>query len=148
MAKNIKQRITIQATPGRVYEALMDSKKHSAFTGAKAVISRKVGGKFSAYGPYIHGVNVELIKGKRIVQAWRGSDWQKGEYSIATFDLKPAPGGKTQVVFTQTGVPDEHHKGIVQGWKDFYWTKLKSYLAPPVLAERAGRGQRRPARRR
>jgi activator of HSP90 ATPase len=128
MAKQIKQRVTLNATPRQVYEALMDSRAHAAFTGAKAKISRRIGGRFQAYGPYIAGINVELVEGKRIVQAWRGSDWPKGEYSIATFELERAPGGKTRLTFTQSGVPDKHHRDIAQGWKDFYWDKLKRFL--------------------
>lgn len=42
--KTIKQTIFFKAEPHDVYEALMDSKKHSKFTGDKAVISRKEGG--------------------------------------------------------------------------------------------------------
>jgi hypothetical protein len=49
----------------------MDSKRHAAFTGAPAKIDPRVGGGFAAWGPHIRGVNVELIKNKRIVQAWR-----------------------------------------------------------------------------
>ena len=37
--KGIRQVVTIKTTPHAVYEALMDSKKHGAFTGGKAVIS-------------------------------------------------------------------------------------------------------------
>jgi activator of HSP90 ATPase len=144
MGKDIKQRVTLHATPTRVFEALMDSKKHASFTKAPAEISRKVGGKFTAYGPYIEGINVQLIKGKRIVQAWRGNDWPKGVYSIATFELSGELGGKTKLVFSQSGVPTKHVKGIEKGWKDFYWDKLKGHFAPPARAKAA----KRPARRR
>jgi uncharacterized protein YndB with AHSA1/START domain len=68
MAKTIRQSVTIKASPRAVYEALMDSRKHAAFSGAPAQISRRPGGKFTAYGSYISGVNLELVPGKRIVQ--------------------------------------------------------------------------------
>jgi uncharacterized protein YndB with AHSA1/START domain len=45
--RNIRQSITIKATPQDVYEALMDSRKHSRFTGARARMSRKIGGRKS-----------------------------------------------------------------------------------------------------
>ena len=125
--KNIRQSVTIKATPHEVYEALMDSRKHSRFTGAKASISRKVGGKFSVYGKYIQGINLELVPAKRIVQAWRGSDWPRGQYSIATFSLRRIKGG-TRLVFTQMGVPDREYKGISQGWRDYYWKPMKERL--------------------
>ena len=51
--KNIRQSVTFKASPNEVYEALMDSRRHTKFTGKKAKISRKIGGKFIAYGGYI-----------------------------------------------------------------------------------------------
>jgi activator of HSP90 ATPase len=72
-------------------------------------------------------MNLDLVLNKRIVQAWRGSDWPKGHYSIATFSLKRIKRG-TRLVFTQIGVPDREHKGINQGWRDFYWKPLKAML--------------------
>lgn len=125
--KTIKQSVTIKANPHEVYEALMDSRKHTKFTGAKARISRKVGGNFSAYVRYIQGINLDLVPDKRIVQAWRGSDWPKGHYSIATFSLKRMRGG-TRLVFSQIGVPNREYKGINQGWRDHYWKPMKEML--------------------
>jgi hypothetical protein len=43
------------ATPTVLYELFMDSDKHSAATGAPAKISRKIGGKWSAFGGMICG---------------------------------------------------------------------------------------------
>jgi activator of HSP90 ATPase len=125
--KTIQQSVVIKAAPREVYKALMDSRKHSKFTGAKASISRKVGGKFSVYGKYIQGINLELVPARRIVQAWRGSDWPKGHYSIASFSLKRMKGG-TRLVFTQIGVPDREYQGINQGWRDYYWKPMKEML--------------------
>ena len=62
--RTIKQKVKFNAKPHEVYELLMNSKKHSAFTCDEAKISRKIGGKISAYGNYIEGENLELIKDK------------------------------------------------------------------------------------
>ena len=99
--KQIRHMVRFNATPRAIYRALMDSKKHAAFTGAPAKIDPKVGGRFAAWGQHLCGVNVELIKNKRIVQAWRAQNWPAGHYSIATFELKAAHGG-TVLVFTHT----------------------------------------------
>lgn len=125
--KTIRQTIFFKSPPFEVYEALMDSAKHSKFTGAKAEISRKEAEVFTAYDRYIEGVNIDLVPGKRIVQEWRGSDWPEGHYSTVTFDLKDIGWG-TKLVFTQTEVPDEHAEAISQGWKEHYWDKLKPFL--------------------
>ncbi len=71
MSKIIKLQVLIKAAPAMVFGALMNSKKHSQFTGAPARISRKVGGTFACYDNYITGVNLALQPGKFIVQAWR-----------------------------------------------------------------------------
>ena len=122
--KTIKQTVTFKAKPCEVYEALMDSKKHAEFTGDKANISNKVHGKFTAYGDYIEGENLELVKNKKIVQKWRGSEWEKGHYSKITYELKAVKGG-TKLTFTQTDVPDKEYKSINKGWKEHYWDKMK-----------------------
>jgi activator of HSP90 ATPase len=125
--KTIRQSITFKVSSHRIFEALMDSRKHTRFTGAKARISRKVAGKFTAYDGYIEGVNLNLIPNKRIVQSWRGSDWPEGHYSRATFSLKKVKNG-TRLTFTQSGVPVQYYHDISQGWRDYYWKPMKEML--------------------
>lgn len=127
MPKTIRQSVTINASPRAVYDALMDSKKHSLFTGSRAHITRRVGGRFTTYDGYAEGVNVELVSGKKIVQTWRANDWPRGLQSKVTFALRKVKGG-TKLTFTQTGVPDRHLASIKQGWIDFYWHPLKEML--------------------
>ena len=125
--KNIRQTVNIKASPHDVYEALMDSKKHSEFTGDKASISRKVGGKFTAFDGYAEGTNRELVPDEKIVQTWRASDWPEGHYSEVTFSLKKVGTG-TRLTFTQTDVPEDQYEDVSQGWRDYYWTPLKEML--------------------
>jgi len=125
--KIIRQTVSFKATPHEVYEALMDSRTHARFTEAGARISRKVGGKISAYDGYIDGLNLALVPDKKIVQSWRGSDWPEGHYSKATFALARTKTG-TRLTFTQTGVPDDQFRPISLGWKEHYWKKMKAML--------------------
>ena len=76
--KTIRQKITVPAKPIEVYEAFVDAKKHSAFTGSKATGKGKVGGKFTAWDGYISGKLLELEEGKRIVQEWVTTEWPEG----------------------------------------------------------------------
>jgi activator of HSP90 ATPase len=125
--KIIRQTVTFKAAPHEVYEALMDSKKHSKFTGGEAAISRRVGGKFTAYDGYAEGVNLELVPDKKIVQSWRASDWPEGHYTRATFALQEIPGG-TRLTFTQAEVPVQFAADVAQGWRDYYWAPMKTML--------------------
>jgi uncharacterized protein YndB with AHSA1/START domain len=130
--KTITQTVTLPARPAAVYAALMDAPQHAAFTGAPALIEPRVGGTVSCYGGYISGVTVELVPGKRIVQAWRSQGWPKGYYSIVTFALSAAGHGKTKLRFTHLGVPVGDFKAKSAGWRTHYWDPLKWYLARKV----------------
>lgn len=125
--KTIKQTATFKALPHEIYEMLMDSKLHSKFTEAKANISRKVGGKFTAYDGYIQGKNLELVKDRKIVQAWREPDFPKNHWSTVTY-LLSRNGNGTKLSFTHSGVPLSEYKDIKKGWREFYWEKIKAQL--------------------
>jgi activator of HSP90 ATPase len=125
--KSIRQTATFKASPRAVYEALMDSRKHAAFTGAPAKIARQPGGRFTAYGGYLEGVTVELVPNKKIVQFWRSRNWPLFHYSTVTFALARAGGG-TRLRFTQHGVPNSDYRAKNRGWVSAYWDKLKAFL--------------------
>lgn len=128
--KSIRQTINFLVQPDTVYDTLMDSRKHSKFTGDAARISRKVGGKFTAYGSYVSGANLELKENKKIVQSWRGSDWPEGHYSKATFSFVKTKTG-TRLTFKQTGVPADYYESIKEGWIEFYWNPMKVLFQKP-----------------
>src|SRR5260370_42587538 len=92
----IRQTVTFKASPQEVYETLMDTAKHQALSGEKAIISREVGGAFKAWGDHISGFNLAPQPGRKIVQAWRAKDWLPDHYSIATFD-QHAESGDTEL---------------------------------------------------
>jgi uncharacterized protein YndB with AHSA1/START domain len=127
--KTISQSVTLPGRPAAVFAALMDEKQHSAFTGDIAKIDPRIGGTFTCYGGYIAGVTVELIPAKAIVQAWRAKGWPPGHYSLVTFALAPARGGRTKLGFTQLGVPARDFKAKSDGWRSHYWEPLKRHLA-------------------
>ena len=125
--RDIKQTVRFRAKPHEIYAALMDSRKHSRFTGDRASISRKTGGKITAYDGYIEGKNLELEDDKKIVQLWRASDWPEGHFSKVSFIISGISEG-SKLEFMQEGVPDEFYDSIQQGWIDFYWNPLKKML--------------------
>ena len=125
--RNIEHTVQIRATPGKIYDALMNSKKHSQFTGKAAKIRAKAGAPFRCYGDYIKGFTLELQPGKCIVQAWRSKHWPAGHYSIVTFALAKKSGG-TELRFTQIGVPASDYAAKNKGWRTHYWEPLKKFL--------------------
>ena len=128
MCKTIKQRVKFKAGPATIYDLLADSEKHSAVTGRKATISREVGGKFSTSANDVTGINVDLVPGRRIVQAWRHRRFPEGVFSMAAFTLTPTPDGGTELVLTHRGVPKDLIPETEQTWRDQYWSRIKAYL--------------------
>jgi activator of HSP90 ATPase len=127
-ATTIKQKTLIPATPDEVYDAFMEAKKHSAFTGSKATSDPKVGGEFTAWDGYISGRNLELVKGKKIVQEWSTTDWpDKFPPSRLELTFKEAKGG-TEISMIHSNVPAEQADDLAEGWNEFYWKPLKEYF--------------------
>ncbi len=123
----IHQEIDLNASPQKVYEALLDSKQFTEFSGRAAEINRDVGGAFSLFKGHIIARNLELVPNQRIVQAWRVVTWPEGVWSIARFDLKPNGTG-THLVLDHTGFPEGLHDHLAQGWDENYWSLLKKYF--------------------
>lgn len=128
MTPAIEQSVTFKGTPAELYELFMDSAKHAAATGAPAKVSRKVGGKWSAFGGMILGKNLALIPNRLIVQSWRSSAWKAGDPdSVLVVRFEKATGGAT-VYLSHVGVPPYDHKGVTEGWKQYYWGMWKEYF--------------------
>jgi activator of HSP90 ATPase len=125
----LHQEVNFDASPAKVYAALMSSKAFADFTGMPAKIDPGLGGAISMFGGLIVGRNIELAPGKRIVQAWRAvQDFPSGVYSLVKMDLSPAGAG-TRLVLDHTGFPEGHYDHLYEGWPPRYWIPLKKYLA-------------------
>ena len=128
MCKTIKQKVRFNAAPRAVYDLLADSRKRTEVTGRKAAISRHVGGVFSTDNGRVTGVNVDLVPGKRLVQAWRHHDFPDGIYSMAAITLAPTASGGTELVLTHRGVPKHLIPETEDYWRQCYWARMKERL--------------------
>lgn len=136
MSKTFKQKIVFKNTTSKdLYELYMDSKKHSAATGAPANISPEEGGKYSAHNNYINGKNLQLIKNRLIVQSWRSTGWNKDEPD-STFIIYFEPKDNDVIVHaTHANVPDNEEGNLKKGWKQHYWEPWKKYLTGRPIKE-------------
>ena len=126
---SLHQEVSLEATPARVYDALMSAKAFHAFTTLEAAIDPKPGGAFSLFDGQIVGRNIELIPSRRIVQAWRATaDFPPGVYSLVKIELTPR-GSQTALVLDHTGFPEGHYDHLYAGWGPHYWTPLRKFLA-------------------
>ena len=124
----IRQSVTVDAAPAEVYEAYVDAKKHSEFTGSTAAGAAKEGGSFSAWDGYITGRFLKLDKGRKVVQEWRTTEWPEG-YPPSVLELTfSKKGAKTELRMVHSKVPAEQVERYREGWVDSYWNPLKEYF--------------------
>ena len=129
MTVAIQQSVILKASPSELFEAFLDSRKHSALTGAPAKVSRRVGGRFTAFGGQLLGRNLVIVPKKMIVQAWRAKQWKAADPdSILVLRFSKAPGG-ARIDLVHVNVPAYDHKGVTQGWGKYYWRPWKAFLA-------------------
>jgi len=115
--------------PVELYDAMVNARKHAAFTGAKATSVARVGGKFTAWDGYIRGTHLELEPARRIVQEWHTTEWPAGAPpSRLEWRFQPKRGG-TEMTMIHSNVPASQAASYRQGWIDYYWNPLKTYFA-------------------
>lgn len=124
----VRQEVVFAAPVQRVYKAIALSEDHAAFTGQPADIGQTAGEAWSAYNGEIHGLQIELVANRRIVQAWRAKVWPEGVYSMVTFEFADEGAG-TKLTLTHDAIPEGEDGHLETGWPRMYWTPLKTYLA-------------------
>ncbi len=131
MAHQFSVTDVIPASLQEIYDAWLSSDGHAAMTGGQpAQASAVVGDSFTAWGGYIKGKNKELEPGRRIVQAWRTTEFATSDAdSQIELLLEPAAGG-TRVTLTHTNVPDGHTT-YREGWQTHYFDKMKAHFRRP-----------------
>jgi len=66
---------------------------------------------------------VELVRDRRVVQAWRAKTWPEGLYSIVRFELS-ADGAGTKLSFDHEGFPADQAEHLAKGWHSNYWDNI------------------------
>jgi len=126
--KTIKQTILFNTSAQDLYDMLINARKLTKITGGKATNTPEIGGKFTAWDDYISGTNIELTPGKKIVQKWTCQDFPYNHMTDVTIELKKKSDKQTELIFTQSNVPDEFYEDINEGWNQFYWEPIKDYI--------------------
>ena len=127
--KTIKQTVAFPTSPEKLYSILLDSKLMSVMHWGKTTMTKRANGKFTVFDGYCHGYNIELIEGRKIVQAWHFAEdgWPEEHFSICTFLLEPSRQG-TKLTFTQSGVPEHKYASLKEGWETYYWEPINNFL--------------------
>lgn len=123
----IKQDVKINATASEIYALWLDSIKHGDLTGEDSHQSRKIGDKFTVFGGWVTGENLELKQDEKIVQTWRADEegWPKEQFSKITLELEDHNDGTCTIHFTQEDLPENIHEDFEKGWEENYWKPLR-----------------------
>ncbi len=151
--KSIRQEHFIPAKPIEVYEALVNAKKFTEFTGSKATSSPKRGSMFTALHGYVMGKFLKLQPGRMIVQEWktigRLGRWPDGyPPSTVEFSMRKKKNG-TGLIMEQSDVPARQANWLQDLWIYYYWRPMKEHfqrqrrkpvqVEPKLLASYVGR---------
>lgn len=118
----IKQTYEMNATPEKVFEALVNPDIIQTWSGDEAKMGPEVGDSFTLWGGQMFGKNLEVVKNKKLVQEWNYDQWDAP--SKVTFTLK-AKGKKTIVDLLHEDVPEKSLKSIDEGWDVYYLGAMK-----------------------
>jgi uncharacterized protein YndB with AHSA1/START domain len=116
------------ASPREIYEAWLSS-AHGKMVGSTATVDPRVGGAFTAWDGYIRGTTLELEPYRRIVQAWRTTQFPPASPdSRFELMLEQVEGG-TRLTIRHTEIPEGQGGIYEQGWIDHYFRPMKEYFA-------------------
>jgi activator of HSP90 ATPase len=120
---------TLPASPETIYNAWLSSEGHTAMTGSPAEVEAEIGGDFKAWEGYIWGKTLEMEPHRRILQAWRTSEFpDDSPDSRVEIRFEESSDG-VKVTLTHTDIPEGQADNYKQGWEDFYFTPMRKYLS-------------------
>ena len=128
MKESIKISHVFPVSAKRLYDAWLNSREHSEFTGSRAEIKPQVGSEFSAWDGYITGSNLALQPYGRIVQSWRTTDFPRGAGNSKLEILFEKVNNGTKLIIIHTNIPDGQGKDYEKGWIKHYFKPMKKYF--------------------
>jgi activator of HSP90 ATPase len=124
----IKISANFPVTAKMLYDSWLSSSVHSNFTGVKAVIDGRVGGKFKAWDGYISGSNLILQPYGRIVQNWRTTEFPKSAPDSRLEILFEKHNSGTKITLIHTQLPNGDERKYEKGWKEHYFKPMKKFF--------------------
>jgi activator of HSP90 ATPase len=129
MSENFEMTTLLPAPPEVIYTAWLEGEQVAAFTGNAAEGDALPGSKFTAWDGYISGTNLELDPPRRILQAWRTTEFPEGSPdSRLELLLEPAAEGTT-LRLLHSNIPEGQGEDYRTGWEEYYFSPLKEYFS-------------------
>lgn len=123
--KAIYQTYHINAPKSAVWNALVDPKEIEKWSGDKAEMKAELGFKWKLWSGQMHGENLEIVPGEKLVQTWLTDDLPPT--SMVTFVLTESGDG-TDLDLLHENVSDEEFENYSLGWDEHYCGAMKQLL--------------------
>lgn len=128
MKESFELQTLILTNKKTLFNAWLNSKEHSAFTGGDALIDPVEGGIFSAWDGYIVGRTITIEEHSKIVQHWRTSKFSIKDSDSLLELLFEAKGAGTLLTLRHSNIPKKQGESYKQGWNDHYFEPMKQYF--------------------
>ena len=115
------------ASPREIYDSWLSS-AHGKMVGSTATVDPRVGGAFTAWDGYIKGTTLELEPYRRIVQAWRTTEFSAAHPDSRLELLLEQVEGGTRLTIRHTEIPEGQGASLEQGWIDHYFRPMKEFF--------------------
>jgi activator of HSP90 ATPase len=113
----------------QIYRSWLNSKAHSSFTGSPAQIDGRIGGMFTAWDGYISGRTLEMEPYRRILQAWRTTEFpEDSPDSRLEIIIEEAKGG-TKITLRHTEIPAGQGDNYREGWEEYYFLPMVGFFS-------------------
>jgi activator of HSP90 ATPase len=129
MTDVISQTVVFSAPADVLFRMYLDATEHEAITGAPVTICPTPGAKFSAFEGALTGTILAIVTPSLIVQSWRSTDFKPTDPDSTLVLSFTSKGDAGQIDLVHINVPDHDRDAVNEGWRKFYWTPWRAYLA-------------------
>lgn len=131
MKESFELKEVFKTSPDQIFEAWLDSEKHTNMTGGAAICSHNIGDSFSTWDGYITGKNIDIKHNEEIKQCWRTSEFKDtDDDSIVHIQLKKIDIG-TEFIIHHSNIP-EGQTQYMEGWKEHYFIPMSAYFEKTI----------------
>ena len=140
MAPTYEVRRVVRASPKRLFDSWLDSREHTAITGANAEIGASADQAFSLLDGHVTGMNLKVEPYHRVLQQWLATSGVAATASPSRVELVLHTGANyggigcphgdgTTVTVRHWHLPAEQTDYGPQWWEDTYFKRMDRYFA-------------------
>lgn len=126
MSESIELTRTVPGSPERIFKAWLAADEHTRMTGGQATVQPD--GRFTAWDGYIEGRTLEEDAPRRIVQAWRTTEFPDGAPDSRVEVLLEPQGDGTAITLKHSDIPDGQGASYESGWVEHYFDPMTEYF--------------------